>query len=80
MQHYVGRVTAGEFSLSRGKCHGIAILGAARLLKALEKRMAPGGQVGCIVRRSNGFREVQISATAQTFDGAMFRVSISLIL
>jgi hypothetical protein len=76
-EQYLGCVAAGEFSLSRGVCHGIAILGAARLLKALE---ASHGKSGCIVRRLNGNREVHLTVMAKTADDVEYQASVSLIL
>ena len=75
---YLGRVTVGEFSISRGICHGIGIIGAARLLQALE--VTRGQHAGCIVRQLNGIREVQVTAIAQAANGIHFQVSLSLIL
>jgi hypothetical protein len=54
----LGRVTAGGFSSSRGKCHGVGILGAARLLDYLVccTDHASTGRMSCgkIVRQRSG--------------------------
>jgi hypothetical protein len=59
----LGMVTAGGFSPARGGCHGVGIVGAARLLKVLasaaigEEKQKRGA---VIVRNRNGTREIQL--------------------
>jgi hypothetical protein len=60
----LGIVTAGGFSPARGGCHGVGIVGAARLLEVLasaavgeEERKRRGA---VIVRNLNGTREIQL--------------------
>jgi Ribonucleases P/MRP protein subunit POP1 len=44
----IGVTTAGGFSYSRGCCHGVGILGAARLLQALEQSATVSGRRGTL--------------------------------
>ncbi|KAL3941037.1 MAG: hypothetical protein SGBAC_004543 [Bacillariaceae sp.] len=56
----LGSVTTASFSLVRGACHGIAVVGAARLLHALE---ASGCNSGRHVRSPDGSRSLQLAVT-----------------
>jgi hypothetical protein len=56
----LGFVTVGSFSLKRGSCHGIAVVGAARLLQALT---TIEGSLGRVVRLPNGSCEIQLAVT-----------------
>jgi hypothetical protein len=58
----LGQATAGMFSLTRGTCHGIAVVGAAPLLHALSSTR---GDTGRVVRSPNGSLEVQLLVTVQ---------------
>ena len=57
----LGIVTAGGFSPARGGCHGVGIVGAARLLEVLA---SVGGEMqkrgAVIVRNLNGTSEIQL--------------------
>ncbi|KAG7359257.1 ribonuclease P/MRP domain containing protein [Nitzschia inconspicua] len=65
----LGRITAGTFSISRGVCHGMGVVGAARLLQYLsqwctedtnQQRMMNCGR---IVPLSNGQRSFQLAVS-----------------
>jgi hypothetical protein len=62
----LGIVTAGGFSPARGSCHGVGIVGAARLLEVLasaavgEEKQKRGA---VIVRNLNGTRDIQLLVT-----------------
>eukprot|EP00534_Pseudo-nitzschia_fraudulenta_P019821 CAMPEP_0201272104 /NCGR_PEP_ID=MMETSP0853-20130426/40575_1 /ASSEMBLY_ACC=CAM_ASM_000640 /TAXON_ID=183588 /ORGANISM="Pseudo-nitzschia fraudulenta, Strain WWA7" /LENGTH=72 /DNA_ID=CAMNT_0047578897 /DNA_START=18 /DNA_END=233 /DNA_ORIENTATION=- len=38
----LGRITTGGFSVSRGACHGIGVVGAVRLLGYIERTTGRG--------------------------------------
>lgn len=61
----LGSVTAASFSPSRGQCHGLAILGAARLLDELSSMQAPS-VAGRIVRLLNGRQQVCLSVNSSS--------------
>jgi len=57
----IGFVTAGAFSPTRGRCHGIGIIGAARFLESLLRisRLGKGSAAGRVVVRPDGSRNVE---------------------
>ena len=63
-QCLLGYATAGSFSLTRGTYHGIAVVGAAALLKALASMT--GSNHGQIVRLPNQRRQIELLVTTKT--------------
>ena len=56
----IGIVTTGSFSLTRGLCHGILIVGASRFLQVLTEFQVSSGR---IVRLPNGLSTIQLAVT-----------------
>jgi Ribonucleases P/MRP protein subunit POP1 len=79
----LGRITAGSFSPSRGVCHGIGIISAARLLNILSScnHLTPAGMV---VRVLNGTKSLQLAVmvgkkTSTDCKGSLHPACLSLI-
>lgn len=76
---FCGFVTTGSFSPSRGMCHGLAILGAARLLQALVC-VDDSASLGRVVRLSSGTNQIQLRGSLRQAPGTHSYVTISLLL
>lgn len=72
---FVGYATSGNFSPVRGVCHGNAVLGASRLLRALSGSTR---NLGRVVRLCNGEQEIQVAGTLNSVDG--FQATLSIVL
>eukprot|EP00980_Cylindrotheca_fusiformis_P002042 scaffold449_cov138-Cylindrotheca_fusiformis.AAC.18 len=73
----LGYVTCGAFSLKRGSCHGIVVVGAGRLLEALT---TIEGNMGRIFRPPNGSAvEVHLAVTVKSGDAPSCEGIISII-
>jgi hypothetical protein len=72
----LGVVTGGGFSPSRGKCHGIAFVGAARLIKALDGTVHG---TGLLTPQSHGHRTMSLKVMVVR-DASVSRVALLSIL
>lgn len=72
----LGVVTGGGFSPSRGKCHGIGFVGAAKLINALDGTVHG---MGLIVPQSNGHRKMVLKVMVMR-DACVSRVALLSIL
>ncbi|CAJ1934948.1 unnamed protein product [Cylindrotheca closterium] len=61
----LGYITIASFSLGRGTCHGISVVGAARLLHALESSSSNSGRH---VRSPDSSRSLQLAVTVRAGD------------
>ena len=71
----LGYITTASFSLSRGTFHGLAVVGAARLLHALESSSSMDGRH---VRLLDGSRSLQLAVTLHAGD-MRYQGSLSII-
>ena len=62
----LGTVTAGAFSVARGRFHGVAVVGAGALLRALTAPQSAGSYL--TVRRLDGARELQLKVHVRDGD------------
>jgi hypothetical protein len=72
----LGVVTGGGFSPSRGKCHGIGFVGAAKLINALNGTVHG---MSLIIPQSNGHRKMVLKVTV-TREASVSRVALLSIL
>ncbi len=72
----LGVVTGGGFSPSRGKCHGIAFVGAAKLIKALDGTVHG---IGLSTPQSHGHRTMALKVMVVK-DASVSRVAMLSIL
>lgn len=73
----LGIVTTGAFSVARGRYHGIAIVGAARLLQAVTTSRSIRSCV--VITRLDGTKELHLKVRSKNSCSALYEATLSLL-